>query len=360
MSLAVIQPTQDYIPPQLTIIHPNKIYFPDLDAAIADLLTHCDSLPSSTTPEKHTRRAYEPIAYRFKTFCLEHKSLPDKSLMEKWRAFLVERYKDSTISKYMVIARAICLRLSEQYISMDMTDVRQYIALNELRQSILNASRIKDPPKKHKTSVAGVDKHGKRLGMEETQRLFDQINRNSLNGKRDYALGATFFLTSLRLAEVSRLTLDNIKEVGAGQFIIEVRRKGSKYNPCVLPAPAYRAIGSYVEVYNDGLALTDPRRIGPTTQLWMPISPAGNYRKDAKPISQRAIANIIHKRFGIAPHDTRRTWAAWARDLEMPREYIKEQMAHESFEQTLEYIGEKANYSRWDITSYDLKLKLSS
>lgn len=360
MALAILPP--ENIPaPQLTIYRAPTIYFPDLEAAHNELIKHCQQLPSSATPEAHTIRSYIPIANRFFAFCRDRQSLPDMHLMTEWKTSLVQKkYADATIQKYMTVARLLCKYLAQQYIDTEsVTDLRQYITLSEIRQSVLNASMIPDPPKKVKSDEPGNEQHGVRLSQREAQDKLDMIDMNTLDGKRDKALLLTFLLSGLRLAEISRLTLANISE-SAGTFIIKIRRKGGKYNKCALPYEAYRAIQNYVKAWNNGLDETDPRYIGKDDGLWRPITPTGKrYNDYRKSISTRAISKIVHQRLDVAPHDLRRTWSALAKLHNMPVDRIQKQMAHESIETTMRYIGTQPqiDYSLWDITRYGVSLK---
>lgn len=83
----------------------------------------------------------------------------------------------------------------------------------------------------------------------EAQAILARINRNVLNGKRDYALLYTFLVTCRRSAEILNLKWGDLAPSNSnpGDWVFEYRYKGGKVKRAVLDAHCYVAICEYLK-----------------------------------------------------------------------------------------------------------------
>lgn len=215
-------------------------------------------------------------------------------------------------------------------------------------------------------------RHGTRLTKRQVNKLLgiDSIDRQTLHGKRDYALLVTAFNTGLRLAELQRITLASITEHEDDLYIVTVRGKRNNHDPVTIADIAVDAINDYVEAYNTGLTDDDPRRITDHTPLWQSLTRSGNYlpldhrtgtnRRTKQPtfyspcvgMSISGISGLIKNRAKIAPHDIRRTFAYLAFKAKMPIADISRQMRHSSIAVTEVYIGGEPDYHASNLATY--------
>lgn len=359
MTLTIYNPTIEIIP---AVPSAAAIWFADFNAAYDDVLTYTATLPSTHTPEQTTLTCYSRDTLRFMDFLHQRRALPDERTFREYIGLLMSKYSHGTVTRYLASARHFCKALARQYINPAL-DPDSRFTLMEIRQSVRNAADIPNPKSKVKTSQSALYAHGKRLGMDEAQHVLDLIDRSTVAGKRDAAILLTGFYTALRLSEITRITRASIHEEGPGDFSITVRSKGSKLEPRAIDRVAVRAIEEYLSAYNLHFTDGDPRQISKDSPLWRPCTRAEiPFQIEVNPLSTRGVARVITGRteaagVRIAPHDLRRTWTAWADKLKMDRMVIKEQMAHESFDQTMEYIGKPRDFSAMNIAHYGLALK---
>lgn len=362
MTLTIYTPTIEIIPPSPVPQSAAGAWFADFDAAYNEVLVYTTTLPSTHTPEQTTLTCYSRDTMRFMDFLHQRRALPDERNFREYVGLLMSKYAHGTVTRYLASARHFCKALSHQYINPAL-DSDSRFTLMEIRQSVRNAADIPNPKSKVKTSQSALYSHGKRLAIDEAQRVLDLIDRSTVAGKRDAAILLTGFYTALRLSEITRMTRECIREEGPADFSITVRSKGSKLEPRAIDRIAVRAIEDYFTAYNLHFTDGDPRRISKNAPLWRPLTRAERpYESEVDPLSTRGVARIITGRteaagVRIAPHDLRRSWAAWADKLKMDRMDIKEQMAHESFDQTNEYIGTQRDFSALNIAHYGLTLK---
>ncbi len=369
MSLALIQQ-----PAQHQIIlseesHARRVWFPNLQSAYDAVIEYYETLPSASNPkdEQFSQRDCRILTHRFMQFCMDHQSLPDDSLMNKYVGQLMANYAHKTIVKYMVYARHFCKALARQPINPEITD-REYRYVNEIRQGVINAASRPNPKKKSKVANEGsAYATGKRLSMEEAQSILNLMG-DDLTALRDRALLLAGFATGLRLSELARITLNSITETSPGVFAVTVRAKGNKYSPRAINRLAVTAINTYVDAYNSQLPSKDARRIERDNPIWRPLTRTGNIfntppqkmtpRGLSKIIDRRSLApDPLHHTTQIAAHDLRRTWAAWAESLGMPENDIQEQMLHETITQTRHYIARPRDVASQDIFKYGLSLQ---
>jgi integrase len=308
------------------------------------------------------------LTARFVEFCEARNEIPNENTIHAYVASMRQKgLAHATILKNMAFARHVCKALARQIIDPNLSiDVKFFY--QELRHGCSVAAAIPNPKSARKIENAGsVYANGKRLTPAEAQTILDHIDKSTLAGRRDYALLLTGFLTGLRLSEIARITRASLQEYAPGQFSVTVRAKGNKYQPRAIPTIAVRAIDSYINAFNAQLGTHDPRRIGANTPIWQSLTRSDNIPSRPTALSTRAISEIIHKRtaapdatglaYHIAPHDLRRTWAAWADQFGMEKEAIQGQCLHASYSQTEKYIARPRDVTAQDITAYGLALQ---
>ncbi|QPC81084.1 site-specific integrase [Phototrophicus methaneseepsis] len=361
-------------------------YF-NLDRAIADVFAHIDQLPSSQTPEKHTRRVYESGLDYWRQWSGD--VLPTANLMKRYIAHLRERgLKSSTISsRYMSPLRLLLNALATQPIDTEQL-VEQVVVspgtseaefmkkmqarmmvVNQLRNYIsdcrehIEAARAIKPPRNETTSnVSPLWQHGKRLTIDQVNAVLRQMDRASIIGKRNYAIMRLAFESALRVAEIRRITLDSITQEG-DIWLITVRGKRNNIDPVSVSPACIDAIYDFVDAFNDALPADSPRRIAGDMPIWQPIGnwsdiADGDYNTSA--IDTSGIRRIIRvstervcgKGHGLAAHDTRRTAAAVAYNAGMPIAAISTMLRHKSSDVTMRYIGKAPDHESSTLANY--------
>ena len=149
------------------------------------------------------------------------------------------------------------------------------------------------------------------LSQDELRRFFAAIPRDTVIGKRNYALFLTYFFTARRLQEISRLTWGDISEAiirenGKQRTIHQYRFYGKGHqrqsDAQELPEPAYKAIIDYLESSGRLASIQDDYAI-----FTMVESNRGRYKYDPRrPLSPQHIwytAKRIAKKAGIKHGD---------------------------------------------------------
>src|SRR3954467_163031 len=87
--------------------------------------------------------------------------------------------------------------------------------------------------------VKGVRKHGVRLGnwltIEQGQTLLRTFNRNTLRGKRDYAMVAVLLGCGLRRAELAAVTVADLQRLEEHGVFVDLIRKGGRVRTVPVP-----------------------------------------------------------------------------------------------------------------------------
>lgn len=99
-----------------------------------------------------------------------------------------------------------------------------------------------------KTSFVSPSVKHSRLTAGEERRLFDAINPNSRNGSRDFAIMQLMLKCGLRVGEISRITMDDVKLHRRGAHI-RIRDESSGTERKVpLPAPVKSALVKHLDI----------------------------------------------------------------------------------------------------------------
>lgn len=347
-------------------------YF-SINQAVNAVDDHIRSLPSDATPEKHTRKAYtQGLNYWFMwshfqltgnlikpdngDFAPLPHALPSVSLMRSYIAHLTNE-RESSIStiraRYLPVLVNYFKALGDQVI--EATTGAEFVKVSEWRIHIQAACNVKRPQLVTKSNIAPLWRH-RRLSLQEVNAVLRQQNRETLSGKRNYALLRVAFETGLRVAELTRMTPETVT-IEDKHVIITVRGKGGKVDPVPISNDCYNAIQQWITSYNDGLEDEDERRIQPNHSLWQPLQYPDKYRPIGKNnydpqrgITVNAIQDVIKRETkratgeALPAHGTRRTVAALLYDAGMELPQISTLLRHGNSAVTLGYIGRKPDY----------------
>lgn len=148
------------------------------------------------------------------------------------------------------------------------------------------------------------------LSKQEARELLQAIDRETLIGKRNYAIVKLLLRTGLRRAEAAALTIGDLDRE-AGHHIAWIRHgKGNKRRKVKLPVDVFRAIEEYIEA-------AWRRNASPQAPLFVQIKKGGFVTEQG--ISDKVIERLVidlGEKIGIAltPHDLRTTFITLALD----------------------------------------------
>lgn len=339
--------------------------FFDPNAAIAAVAAHIEQLPSSRTPERHTRRAYTD-GLRAWLVWSSH-ALPTENLVAQYIAHLLKRgLKTSTINaKYLAPLRLYLRKLAGQRIPGLSGWERDFVS--DCRDHINAAAAVKSPKPETTTNLSPLwDPRFTRLTINQVNSVLRAIDRSTRAGLRDYALLHIAFSTGLRIAEIHRITIESLNSHGDG-YLVTVRGKRSNCDPVPISVAAAHDLIAWIDTFNGDLPLNDSRRIESGTPVWQPLRGANNHGQigingydPKRGLSQSAIRDIIAKRtvaalgekYRLAAHDTRRTAAAIAYDGGMGLPEIQALLRHKDAAVTLRYVGKKPDYASRSLANY--------
>jgi integrase len=339
--------------------------FFDPNAAVAAVAAHVETLPSSRTPERHTRRAYMDGLRAWLSFSCQ--ALPTADLVERYIAALLKRgLKSATVSaKYLAPLRLYLKKLAGQRIPGLSGWERDFVT--DCRDHILAAIAVRSPKPETSTNISPLwDPRFTRLSMQQVNAVLRGIDRATRAGLRDYAFLHIAFSSGLRIAEMHRITLESLSAHADG-YIITVRGKRSNVDPVPISNAAARDLMAWVDAFNADLPPADPRRIESDRPVWQPLRGANNHAvigvngcDPKRGLSQSALRDIIAKRttavlgekFALAAHDTRRTAAAIAYEAGMGLPEIQALLRHKDAAVTLRYVGTKPDYKSRSLSSY--------
>lgn len=181
---------------------------------------------------------------------------------------------------------------------------------------------------------------------DEIADLLAGVNRDTIQGKRDYSILVTYLFTGRRLIELARLTWGDLTFSKNGSKVsYTYKGKGGKGNTRELPPPAWEAIAAY---------LTESKRLGqmtPDAPLWIAHRENGRYLPNVaeigphRPLSVAMIRRLVNRytlaALGrkVSPHALRHA-AAMLREAagDDPRT-IQKFLDHSSLEMTDRYMS---------------------
>lgn len=387
MNTIIVNPSDTSIAQHKHSVDVEWLDYFSLSQAVVTMGAHIAALPSSSTPEKHTRRAYNRGVKKFLNYIslypvtgdayhdmelmhlIQHieiygARLPAKNVILKFIGDLKDHgLSASTIaSKYLAPVRHLLDALIDQHINTT-GEEREYVY--DCKQRLQSARRVKNPRAERKTTIAALESYGQRLSYSELSTLYERLTKDhSLTGIRDYALIRTAFDTCLRVSELNRMTLSSFSRED-DTWLITVRGKRGNMDPVTMSDRVYDIMLKYIDTYNSGLSDEDPRRIGADTPIWQPLIHGNNYAiidnngyDPQQGMSNNAIRNIFKRRTiqhlgrEVKPHDARRTTAKMLKDMDAPLEVTQRKLRHSNLATTAIYIGKKQDHKSTRTDQY--------
>lgn len=186
--------------------------------------------------------------------------------------------------------------------------------------------------------VKGAKRLGIRLGNwltpTQAKELLNVPNRDSVKGKRNYAMLAVLLGCGLRRAELTRLAMSHLQLREDHWAIVDMFGKSGHVRTVPIPGWVKAAIDAWVNIadINAGIVFGCVSRTG---RVW------GNR------LSEKAVWWVVReyaKLAGIdnlAPHDLRRTCARLCHSSRGELEQIQFLLGHRSVETTERYLGSR-------------------
>ncbi|MEB2362474.1 MAG: site-specific integrase [Bryobacterales bacterium] len=268
-------------------------------------------LNSLTSPS--SRRSYDHAIREFTDwYCSEPRLAFNKTVVTRYRIFLEQaHYAASTINLRLAAVRRLAYEAPDaDLLSPDL------------------AAGIR--------RVKGVRKHGVRLGnwltIEQGQTLLRTFDRNTLRGKRNYAMVAVLLGCGLRRAELSSAKVEDLQRREEHWVFADLIGKGGHVR--TVPVPDW--VGSAIQAWLAAAAVT----AGP---MFRAINKASQVATHG--FSPKVIWSVVTTACsecglpGVAPHDLRRTCARLCHDSGGEIEQIQYLLGHESVQTTERYIG---------------------
>lgn len=156
-----------------------------------------------------------------------------------------------------------------------------------------------------------------------------EIDRETLIGKRDYALLAVALYTGRRLSEMAHMRCGDI-EWTHSQATITFRAKGGKVMHDTLPTSMSQAL-------LDHLTTVHGPTPDPETVIWVSLA----HNSFCHPISLQGIADIYQKRLGVSKvHSSRHTFAVNMERAGATVSEIQARLGHSNLATTSRYLTE--------------------
>ena len=187
----------------------------------------------------------------------------------------------------------------------------------------------------HLTEVPNVRQRGTRLGnwltKEQARELLQVPDRETLKGKRDYAILALLVGCALRRRELAQLYIEDLQMRENRWIIADLRGKGGRVRTIAVPVWVRRGIDAWIEAAK--------LEKGP---LLRALTKGGKVRESLSDWAIWAVVTESAKAIGIerfGAHDLRRTCAKLCRKAGGDLEQIKFLLGHSSIQTTERYLG---------------------
>jgi site-specific recombinase XerD len=163
------------------------------------------------------------------------------------------------------------------------------------------------------------------------------INRETLEGKRDYALLCIALSTGRRVSELAGLRSGHLTKHGTTALVRWVRCKGNQQMTDTLPQHTTTALYDYLcALYGAQLG-----QLPPTAPVWVSFS----NKNHGQPISIRTIQRICHTYLHTSKaHATRHTWAVTMHKQGATLAQIGRGLGHRNLKTTSDYLQEQLSY----------------
>ncbi len=298
----------------------------ELQPAILRLM---EGVERSLTSE-NSRRAYRTSLLQFFAWCRANGSVTFSRLA-------VLQYKDALIGDVSETPDGQERRFSAATVNLRLAAVRA-LAQEAADQGLLNQTEAAAIGR-----VRGERVSGSRIGMwiskEELDRILLTPDRDTLRGKRDYALLAVLFSTGIRRRELVELSVSTVQQRDGQWGLIDLRGKGRKVRSVSLPLWVTDAVFEWLRASS---IVQGP--------LFRSISRHG--RLGIASMSDEVVKLLLekyalpHNLGSFRPHDARRTCARLCRAANASLEDIQEMLGHASIQTTERYLGRTAGFKR--------------
>jgi integrase len=285
---------------------------------------------SLTSP--NSRRAYRASLLHFFAWCNSGRT--DGSLTR----LNVLRYKDELVGAGEIYENGeFRRRYSDATINQRLAAVRALSqeAVDQGLLSPLEAAAIR--------RVRGEKIVGTRMGMwlqkEDVDRILRTPDRNTVRGKRDYALLAVLFSTGIRRRELVELQVSTVQQREGQWGLIDLRGKGKRVRSISLPLWVKDAVFEWLRA--TGIV---------HGSLFRSISRHG--KLGTRQMSDESVKLLLtkyaypHDLGNFRPHDARRTCARLCRSANASLEDIQELLGHSSIQTTQRYLGATDGFRR--------------
>jgi integrase len=342
--------------------------------ALEAVFAHIAALPSSKNKEQHTLRVYKSGLGYFLQWASQ--AMPTPDLLRKFIAHLrLDRDAKSTTisSRYLAPVRLYVRSLAGQHIASringePLTHEDRFF-IQDAKEQFREAAAMKTPKGDESSNLPPLWQHGNRLTLAQVNQLYATCDINTLAGRRDLAMLYIGFTSALRIAELQRLKLSNIK-AGKDGWEIHVRGKRNNIDPVPLDNTAYKLILDWVSAYNDALPVGDPRFITTETSIWQSLQhndtafPIGYQGiSNSEGISAQALRANLRKHCEqvrkydftfpiLAPHDMRRSAAALGHSAGMDYPQLQRLLRHKQLSTTFGYVGKAPDLSKSKLSNY--------
>jgi len=177
-----------------------------------------------------------------------------------------------------------------------------------------------------KDAAHPIDPSGVKSGLK-------QIDRSTLEGKRDYALLSIALATGRRVSELANLRYGHIQKQGDTALIIWQRCKGNKQMTDTLQTKTTDALYEYLyAVYGKDLY-----QAAKESPVWISFSD----RNKGEAISARTLQRVCEKYLGTSKmHATRHTWAVTMHKKGATLAEIGRGLGHSNLKTTSDYLEE--------------------
>lgn len=180
---------------------------------------------------------------------------------------------------------------------------------------------------------------GRALSVQEVRFLLYTIHRDNTTDKRDLAIIYTMLRLSLRVSEICKLKVSDIKTEGR-HWVIDYRSKGGRKQRQPLPKDVKDVIDAYLEA--DRRNRIDSKTGGENAFVFQANISRRNFGV-SEPLTTRHIWHIVKTRGRLAgigklsPHDLRRTAITKAFQQNTPVTSILNMSKHRSVETLMIY-----------------------
>jgi site-specific recombinase XerD len=265
-----------------------------------------------------TRRAYSHALEMFLAFCdREGNPILSAELVASYRISLVGKGKSSsTVGVHLAAIKA----LTRAAVKAGLMPAEVAAAVNDVKGAPRRGNRI-----------------GNWLTREQAQELLSLPDRESLKGKRDYAILAPPRLWLRRTELVSEVKVGAIAQRENRWVLVDITGKGNRVRSVAVPAWVKAAI----DAWTTSAGITEGK-------IFRAVRKGGKvWGEDLTPGAVLQIVQLYARAMGLeklAPHDMRRTCAKLCRKRGGDLEQIKFLLGHASIQTTERYLGAEQDF----------------